>query len=274
MMNRQPQGGQQKELVNDHGSDPRQLYQYDGSELGDLVRAGRRRGPSDGAIRRLAERLAVSDAAAAVSSADRRRRWSSGRSAIYALGATALFALAGGLVGRRGQNASPTGSSFAVATSAGPKIGGAAALSEPAAAAAPAEMPAISVQALPSSVGAVIPTPSSEIARVRSAPAAAALPSSSSSEFVLVKRGQQVLVSDPNQALLIAEEHARLFPAGDLLQEREVLAVEALVRLGRRNEAKVRADALLRRFPDTPYMLRLAHSLKETLAPASSVADH
>lgn len=274
-MNRQPRGGQQRKLSNEHGSDPRQLYQDDASELGDLVRAGRRRGPSDDAIRRMAERLAVSDAAAGVSSEARRGSWSLGRHATYALCATAFIALAGGLFGRRGENASPTGPSSAVATSAGPKIGEGAALPEPAPAAAPAEMPAISVQALPS-VSAAIPTPSSETASVRSAPvaAAAALPSSSSSEFVLVKRGQQVLVSDPNQALLIAEEHARLFPAGDLLQEREVLAVEALVRLGRRNEAKARADVLLRRFADTPYRLRLAHSLKEMPAPASSVDDH
>lgn len=91
-----------------------------------------------------------------------------------------------------------------------------------------------------------------------------------SGEFALIQRAQAALPSDPALALAIADEHARAFPAGELTQEREVVAVEALSRLGRRAEAKRRASALLERFPSTPYEPRLERALGERVSPAPS----
>ena len=53
----------------------------------------------------------------------------------------------------------------------------------------------------------------------------------------------------PTKSLALADEHAARFPAGVLAQEREVIAIEALVRLGRMKEARARAQRLFRAAP-------------------------
>jgi len=47
------------------------------------------------------------------------------------------------------------------------------------------------------------------------------------------------------------------------------MAVEALVRMHRKPEARTRANALLARFPRTPYVARLESALGEPLSLAS-----
>jgi len=76
-------------------------------------------------------------------------------------------------------------------------------------------------------------------------------------EYELVQEAQAALASDPNRALSLTSELARTYPKGELVQEREVIAVEALARLGRSEEASRRAQAFVRRFPETPYAARL-----------------
>jgi hypothetical protein len=66
-----------------------------------------------------------------------------------------------------------------------------------------------------------------------------------------------MLDSDPAGALKLTEEHARRFPSGTLAPEREVLAIEALARLGRSPEARQRLDALRARFPNATNTARL-----------------
>jgi hypothetical protein len=56
------------------------------------------------------------------------------------------------------------------------------------------------------------------------------------------------------------------------VQEREVLAVEALARLDRMEEAKRRAKALLGLYPRTPYVARLERALGEPL-PAAALSN-
>jgi outer membrane protein assembly factor BamD (BamD/ComL family) len=58
--------------------------------------------------------------------------------------------------------------------------------------------------------------------------------------------------------LTLTREHIRRFPSGALVQEREVLAIEALARLGRSSDAKHRLDAFRARFPQSPHIERLA----------------
>lgn len=58
--------------------------------------------------------------------------------------------------------------------------------------------------------------------------------------------------SDPAGALTVLDEHRAKFPSGKLSAEREYLAIEALVHLGRKDEAKARADSFSKRWPESP----------------------
>jgi hypothetical protein len=67
------------------------------------------------------------------------------------------------------------------------------------------------------------------------------------------------------QALALSEQAGRLFPGGQLAEEREALAIEALIVLGRRAEAKARTERFRERFPRSPAGARL--STKIDLSP-------
>ncbi len=87
----------------------------------------------------------------------------------------------------------------------------------------------------------------------------AAVPTSGAapSEGALLLQARRQLASDPAGALALTMEDARRFPAGALAPEREVLAIEALARLGRTSEARQRLDAFKQRFPQSPHVARL-----------------
>jgi hypothetical protein len=76
-------------------------------------------------------------------------------------------------------------------------------------------------------------------------------------EVKLVERAQDALRARPAEALALCDEHARRFPSGMVTQECEVIAVEALVKLGRRGEAKARAGRFKARFPGAAAGRRL-----------------
>jgi hypothetical protein len=60
------------------------------------------------------------------------------------------------------------------------------------------------------------------------------------------------------KALALCDRHAREVGAkGLLVQEREVIAIEALVKLGRQGEAKARADKFKRAFPTSTHLLKV-----------------
>jgi hypothetical protein len=73
----------------------------------------------------------------------------------------------------------------------------------------------------------------------------------------LLEVARATLGSDPAQSLEITREHAKLFPLGQLSDERELIAVDALLRLGRRNEAWRRAAPRLAQAPESLYAKRL-----------------
>ena len=77
-------------------------------------------------------------------------------------------------------------------------------------------------------------------------------------EMRLLSRARDLKASDPVQAYAIAEEHRRRFPEGLLVQDREVLAIEALLLLQRAPEAERRYYAFRRMFPESEYLGRLA----------------
>jgi hypothetical protein len=76
-------------------------------------------------------------------------------------------------------------------------------------------------------------------------------------EGALLLRARQVLTSDPAAALALTQQHALRFPTGTLVPEREVLAIEALVELGRVSEARSRFAAFRARYPQSPHRARL-----------------
>ena len=56
---------------------------------------------------------------------------------------------------------------------------------------------------------------------------------------------------EPLQVLEQADSHLRQFPTGRLAEEREALAIRALLNLGRTSEARVRARAFQARYPNS-----------------------
>ncbi|MBN9167887.1 MAG: hypothetical protein BGO98_32205 [Myxococcales bacterium 68-20] len=131
----------------------------------------------------------------------------------------------------------------------------------------------VSVDQLPSApplARGISSTPAA--AKSTKSPAGGAEAAPSATELELVQRAQAALASDPNRALTLTNEHAVTYPKGELVQEREVTAVEALARLGRNEEASRRALAFVRRFPQTPYAARLEMAIGRPL-PAPSGAS-
>jgi hypothetical protein len=78
------------------------------------------------------------------------------------------------------------------------------------------------------------------------------------SEASFLRRTRAALVADPALALRMTEEHASRYPRGVLLQERDVIAIDALVRLGRRDEARARATTFHARYPSSAHASHLA----------------
>ena len=76
-------------------------------------------------------------------------------------------------------------------------------------------------------------------------------------EARLLEKARARLTAEPAQALEVANTHERLYPTGQLSAEREFIAVDALMRLGRRTEAEQRAEPRLRQFPNGLYAKRL-----------------
>ena len=82
-------------------------------------------------------------------------------------------------------------------------------------------------------------------------------PKPSASEVELLQRANAALKSDPAQALSLIAEHRRLYFAGNLAQEREVIAIKASVALADFSSAR---DGLLlfeRAYPRSAYVLEL-----------------
>jgi hypothetical protein len=78
-----------------------------------------------------------------------------------------------------------------------------------------------------------------------------------SGEARLLEAARASLSSSPERALSLTDEHARQFPRGQLGAEREFIAIDALIRLGRREQAWERARPRLDGAPDGLYAKRL-----------------
>lgn len=82
------------------------------------------------------------------------------------------------------------------------------------------------------------------------------------SEISLLQAAKAALRDDPAAALALADRHARRFAVGALAQEREVIAIEALVALGRADDARDRGARFERDFPQSAHRLRVESLLR------------
>jgi hypothetical protein len=76
-------------------------------------------------------------------------------------------------------------------------------------------------------------------------------------EAAMLEAARGALDRDPARTLALLDRHAATFPSGGLAIERELLAVDALERLGRFREAQARGTALLERAPGSIYEERV-----------------
>lgn len=72
-------------------------------------------------------------------------------------------------------------------------------------------------------------------------------------EASFLRRAKVALPTDPAHALRITDEHPVRYPRGVLLQEREIIAIEALIRLGRAHDARARAATFRSRYPTSAH---------------------
>ncbi|MEZ4443043.1 MAG: hypothetical protein R3B72_28365 [Polyangiaceae bacterium] len=88
-------------------------------------------------------------------------------------------------------------------------------------------------------------------------PAAPSSDGSLAAEAKLLTEARGTLATDPRGALALLDAHAQRFPAGRLAPERELVRLEVLIQLGRRDEARAHAEALLHSSRSQLYADRL-----------------
>lgn len=121
---------------------------------------------------------------------------------------------------------------------------------------------AVSVDALPIAEPLAPPAakvPSTHEATPRPSPTSIAVAAANgrSDELALLEEASLALDASPEKTLALTDEHMKRFRAPKFAQERERLAVVALVRLGRRDDAKRRADAFEAAFPESAHLTRV-----------------
>lgn len=76
-------------------------------------------------------------------------------------------------------------------------------------------------------------------------------------ELQLLKRAQHSLDREPKRTLELTEQHKQLYPQGIFAQEREMLAVESLLKMDERDEAFHRAQRFQLNYPRSAHIRRI-----------------
>jgi hypothetical protein len=129
---------------------------------------------------------------------------------------------------------------------------------EPAALPIQAPLPSPSQDAIAPPAPSPSPRPRAPVASTEVAPRApppepTAVAPDAESEVRLLQRARAALDGAPAEALSLAQQHAARFPSGALAQEREVVAIKAMLRLGREAEARARASRFVASFPGSAH---------------------
>jgi len=85
-------------------------------------------------------------------------------------------------------------------------------------------------------------------------PAVPLSPKDGEAEIALLEKAQIALVSDPPQALVLADEDARRFPRGPMREHAEVIAIAALQRTGNEAGAAARAKRFHEAYPRSTHL--------------------
>jgi hypothetical protein len=124
---------------------------------------------------------------------------------------------------------------------------------EPSVAAEPPAPAAEPPPAAPESAAPKASPPASEAAREKA---------SGPSESALLAQAQAALRTDPARALALTREHKRRFPKGALAQEREVIAIQALNRMGDGESARKRAKDFENSYPGSAHRRKVQDETK------------
>lgn len=238
--------------MSDDMSDPPRLENAGHAALRELVHA-RRLGPSVESIGKMATHLT----AAGVMPSSSRGRPVDRKFVSYKLLSLVVVMAGGTLVTTQVIHSSSSPAPKVVAPSTVRAAEPPREIATPPAAAEAFGVQTISVDELPAVAPVATTLPPAASSKSMAVTPAAATPN----ELALVQRAEASVTSNPAQALAFAEQHARAFPNGEYVQEREVIAVTALARLGRSDEALSRARSLVRQFPRTPYAARLTEAV-------------
>jgi hypothetical protein len=132
---------------------------------------------------------------------------------------------------------------------------------------APAPAPRLATTRPKRGSGIASPAAIKDSPRVGAHPAAAdvadatkpvsAPPTDDGEELRLLARAHSALAVDPAFALTLVHEHRRRFPSGSMDQEREVIAVSALMALGRFDEARQAANRFAHDHAGSAYAARI-----------------
>ena len=95
----------------------------------------------------------------------------------------------------------------------------------------------------------------------------------SADELELLRRAQHALAGDAQGALRFVQEHERAYPDGVLEQERELLAIAALLSLHEQASALHRAQEFRRTFPHSIHLRRLERMLAQRARGAGAVGN-
>jgi hypothetical protein len=108
--------------------------------------------------------------------------------------------------------------------------------------------------------------PAAQAARESEAPAVALDPET---ELALLRRALGALAAQPRESLELAAQHERDYAQGIFGQEREVIAIDALLALQRTTAAETRARRFLERYPRSAHAPRIRTLLGDD-APAGT----
>lgn len=100
---------------------------------------------------------------------------------------------------------------------------------------------------------------------------ASTAPSERSDELTLLHAARRLVSENPAGALTLLREHEMNHPRSSLTQERELMIVECLVRLGERELATKAVEAFVKRYPRSSHRPRI-DALRARLDPDPSAA--
>jgi hypothetical protein len=83
-------------------------------------------------------------------------------------------------------------------------------------------------------------------------------------EAQLVSDARDALGQRPSAALSLVQDAAREFPNGQLIEEREAIAIRALAKLGRTEAANARAERFLARYGSGPHAEAVRRAIGQT----------